>query len=86
MNKALNPDGAEAEQDPAAVADRDKQLGNLAAELRTARAVFAAYKACGRTRRTRRLAAEQSRIRRYRRRARPDRRQVRRSPTRSRAP
>ncbi|MEU5330910.1 hypothetical protein [Streptomyces parvus] len=51
VNKALNPDGAEAEQDPAklaaAVADRDKQLGDLSAELRTARVELAAYRAAG---------------------------------------
>ncbi|MGW1277979.1 hypothetical protein ACWD4V_13645 [Streptomyces tsukubensis] len=51
VNKALNPDGAEAEQDPAklaaAVADRDKQLGDLSAELRTARVELAAYRTAG---------------------------------------
>ncbi|MFJ4585318.1 hypothetical protein [Streptomyces echinatus] len=51
VTKALNPDGAEAEQDPAklaaAVADRDKQLDQVAAELRTARVELAAYKAAG---------------------------------------
>ncbi|MFF3178094.1 hypothetical protein ACFVQ0_36365 [Streptomyces sp. NPDC057900] len=51
VNKALNPDGADAEQDPAklaaAVADRDKQLGDLSAELRTARVELAAYRAAG---------------------------------------
>ncbi|MER7235867.1 hypothetical protein ABT348_33595 [Streptomyces olivaceus] len=51
MNKALNPDGAEAEQDPAklaaTVADRDKQLGDLSAELQTAPVELAAYRAAG---------------------------------------
>ncbi|MGW1162736.1 hypothetical protein ACWD48_31960 [Streptomyces sp. NPDC002519] len=51
VTKALNPDGAEAEQDPAklaaAVADRDKQLDQVAAELRAARVELAAYKAAG---------------------------------------
>ncbi|MEU9606393.1 hypothetical protein [Streptomyces sp. NPDC048057] len=50
VNKALNPD-AEAEQDPsklaAAVADRDKQLDQVATELRAARVELAAYKAAG---------------------------------------
>ncbi|GGY65581.1 hypothetical protein [Streptomyces xanthochromogenes] len=49
VTKALNPDGSEAEQDPAklaaAVADRDKQLDQVAAELRTARVELAAHKA-----------------------------------------
>ncbi|MEV5567567.1 hypothetical protein AB0L54_32635 [Streptomyces sp. NPDC052196] len=49
VTKALNPDGAEAEQDPArlaaAVAERDKQLDQVAAELRTARVELAAHKA-----------------------------------------
>ncbi|MFC8593893.1 hypothetical protein [Streptomyces atroolivaceus] len=51
-NKALNPDGAEAEQDPAmlaaAVADRDKQLGDLSAELHAAHVELAAYPGRGR--------------------------------------
>ncbi|MFJ9816166.1 hypothetical protein ACIRU3_13035 [Streptomyces sp. NPDC101151] len=51
VTKALNPDGDEAEQDPAklaaAVADRDKQLGDLSAQLRTAQVELAAYKAAG---------------------------------------
>ncbi|WP_370420347.1 hypothetical protein AB8O64_19775 [Streptomyces sp. QH1-20] len=51
VNKALNPDGADGEQDPAklaaAVADRDKQLDQVAAELRTAQVELAAYKAAG---------------------------------------
>ncbi|MEW2573644.1 hypothetical protein [Streptomyces sp. NPDC047070] len=51
VNKALNPDSAEAEQDPAklaaAVADRDKQLGDLSSQLRTAQVELAAYKAAG---------------------------------------
>ncbi|WP_369377652.1 hypothetical protein [Streptomyces sp. cg36] len=49
VTKALHPDGAEAEQDPAklaaAVAERDKQLDQVAAELRTVRVELAAHKA-----------------------------------------
>lgn len=49
VTKALNPDGSEAEQDPtklaATVADRDKQLDQVAADLRTARVELAAHKA-----------------------------------------
>ncbi|MEU1674087.1 hypothetical protein ABZ752_18965 [Streptomyces roseifaciens] len=51
VNQALNPDGANSEQDPAAlaaaVADRDRQLAEAAADLRTARVELAAYKAAG---------------------------------------
>ncbi|MEL3944492.1 hypothetical protein [Streptomyces sp. LNU-CPARS28] len=51
VTKALNPDGESTEQDPtklaAAVADRDKQLDRVAAELRTARVELAAYKTAG---------------------------------------
>ncbi|MFJ6707021.1 MULTISPECIES: hypothetical protein [unclassified Streptomyces] len=51
VNKALNPEGDEGEQDPAklaaAVAERDKQLGDLSAQLRTAQVELAAYKAAG---------------------------------------
>ncbi|MEU7163135.1 hypothetical protein AB0A70_00545 [Streptomyces morookaense] len=49
VNKALNPDGANSEQDPAAlaaaVAERDKQLADAATQLRTAQVELAAYKA-----------------------------------------
>lgn len=49
VNKALNPDGAKGEQDPAAlaaaVAERDTQLADAAAQLRAAQAELAAYKA-----------------------------------------
>ncbi|MFF4701253.1 hypothetical protein [Streptomyces chattanoogensis] len=51
VTKALNPDADESAQDPtqlaASVAERDKQLDQAAAELRTARAELAAYKAAG---------------------------------------
>ncbi|RZU21733.1 hypothetical protein [Streptomyces sp. BK239] len=51
VNKALNADAEQGEQDPAAlaaaVADRDKQLGQAAADLRSARVELAAYKAAG---------------------------------------
>ncbi|MFI1182607.1 hypothetical protein ACH4UT_24050 [Streptomyces sp. NPDC020799] len=51
VNKALNPDGQGGEQDPAAlaaaVAERDKQLVDAAAQLRTAQVELAAYKAAG---------------------------------------
>ncbi|MGW8374270.1 hypothetical protein [Streptomyces sp. ODS28] len=51
VQKALNPDGGAGEQDPAqlaaAVADRDKQLDQVAAELRTAQVELAAYKSAG---------------------------------------
>ncbi|WP_053649779.1 MULTISPECIES: hypothetical protein [unclassified Streptomyces] len=51
VNKALNPDAVDGEQDPtklaAAVADRDKQLVDAASELRAARVELAAYKAAG---------------------------------------
>ncbi|MFC5720366.1 hypothetical protein ACFP1Z_09350 [Streptomyces gamaensis] len=51
VHKALNPDSQGSEQDPAAlaaaVAERDKQLDQAAAELRTARVELAAYKAAG---------------------------------------
>ncbi|MEK2473826.1 hypothetical protein [Streptomyces noursei] len=49
VTKALNPNGDQGEQDPAAlaatVAERDKQLDQTGAELRTARVELAAYKA-----------------------------------------
>jgi len=48
VQQALNPDGGAGEQDPAqlaaAVADRDKQLDQVAAELRTAKVELAAHK------------------------------------------
>ncbi|MCA6093485.1 hypothetical protein LE181_15115 [Streptomyces sp. SCA3-4] len=48
VNKALNPDGQGQEQDPsalaAAVAERDRQLADAAAQLRTAQVELAAYK------------------------------------------
>ncbi len=51
VNKALNPGAEQDEQDPAAlaaaVADRDKQLDQAAADLRTARVELAAYKTAG---------------------------------------
>lgn len=49
VQQALNPDGGAGEQDPAqlaaVVADRDKQLDQVAAELRTAKVELAAHKA-----------------------------------------
>ncbi|QRX90869.1 hypothetical protein [Streptomyces noursei] len=49
VTKALNPNGDQGEQDPTAlaatVAERDKQLDQTGAELRTARVELAAYKA-----------------------------------------
>lgn len=49
VNKALNPEGSTSADDPAqlaaAVADRDKQLDQVAAELRTAKVELAAHKA-----------------------------------------
>ncbi|MFJ6748278.1 hypothetical protein ACIQNI_08815 [Streptomyces sp. NPDC091266] len=49
VHQALNPDGGEGGQDPAQlaaqVADRDKQLGDVGAQLRTAQVELAAYKA-----------------------------------------
>ncbi|PSJ29822.1 hypothetical protein B7P34_04740 [Streptosporangium nondiastaticum] len=49
VNKALNPDAKDGEQDPnalaAAVAERDRQLADAAAQLRTAQVELAAYKA-----------------------------------------
>ncbi|WP_329148273.1 hypothetical protein OIU91_19800 [Streptomyces sp. NBC_01456] len=51
VHQALNPDGGEGGQDPtqlaALVADRDKQLGDVGAQLRTAQVELAAYKAAG---------------------------------------
>lgn len=51
VNKALNPNSEQSEQDPvalaAAVSDRDKQLNQVAAELRTARVELAAYQTAG---------------------------------------
>ncbi|MFD8546800.1 hypothetical protein [Streptomyces sp. NPDC059649] len=51
VHKALNPGTEQGEQDPAtlaaAIADRDKQLGQAAADLRAARVELAAYKAAG---------------------------------------
>ncbi|WP_405659744.1 hypothetical protein [Streptomyces sp. RK9] len=49
VNKALNPGAEQGGQDPAAlaasVADRDKQLGQAAADLRAAQVELAAYRA-----------------------------------------
>ncbi|MGW2541087.1 hypothetical protein ACWC5I_09470 [Kitasatospora sp. NPDC001574] len=49
INKAINPDAVGAESDPAqlaaAVADRDRQLAELGAQLRTARVELAAHQA-----------------------------------------
>ncbi|MFD7738410.1 hypothetical protein [Streptomyces sp. MJM8645] len=49
INKAINPDSGGAESDPAqlaaAVADRDRQLADLGAQLRTARVELAAHQA-----------------------------------------
>jgi hypothetical protein len=51
VNKALNPDAQDGEQDPAqlaaAVAERDTQIADLSAQLRTAQVELAAYKAAG---------------------------------------
>ncbi|WP_432001773.1 hypothetical protein [Streptomyces sioyaensis] len=51
VHQALNPDGGEGGQDPAGlaaqVADRDKQLADVGAQLRTAQVELAAYKAAG---------------------------------------
>ncbi|MFI0906770.1 hypothetical protein ACH4TE_25090 [Streptomyces sioyaensis] len=51
VHQALNPDGGEGGQDPAqlaaAVAERDQQLAQVAAELRTARVELAAHRAAG---------------------------------------
>lgn len=51
MNRALNPGAEQGEQGPAAlaaaVADRDAQLEQAAADLRAARVELAAYKAAG---------------------------------------
>ncbi|MEU3710494.1 hypothetical protein [Streptomyces catenulae] len=51
VTRALNPGADDNAQDPAQlaarVAERDKQLDQVAAELRTARAELAAYKAAG---------------------------------------
>ncbi|MFJ1708567.1 hypothetical protein [Kitasatospora sp. NPDC088346] len=49
INKAINPDAAGAESDPAQlagqIADRDRQLADLSEQLRTARVELAAHKA-----------------------------------------
>ncbi|WKU45976.1 hypothetical protein Q3V23_18990 [Streptomyces sp. VNUA116] len=49
VNQALNPGGANSQQDPsalaAAVTERDQQLADAAAQLRTAQVELAAYKA-----------------------------------------
>lgn len=49
VNKALNPDATEGEQDPkalaTAVADRDKQITDLSAQLRTVQVELAAHRA-----------------------------------------
>ncbi|MEU6238444.1 hypothetical protein [Kitasatospora sp. NPDC047058] len=49
INKAINPDAAGADSDPAqlaaAVAERDRQLADLGAQLRTARVEVAAHQA-----------------------------------------
>ncbi|MFM9368074.1 hypothetical protein [Streptomyces sp. Da 82-17] len=51
VNKALNPGGAENEQDPtqlaAVVAERDKQLADVSERLRTAQVELAAHRAAG---------------------------------------
>jgi hypothetical protein len=51
VHQALNPEGGEGGQDPpqlaAQVADRDKQLADIGAQLRTAQVELAAYKAAG---------------------------------------
>jgi len=51
VHQALNPDGGEGGQDPAqlaaAVAERDQQLAQVAAELRTAQVELAAHRAAG---------------------------------------
>ncbi|MFE1773753.1 hypothetical protein [Streptomyces sp. NPDC059008] len=51
VHQALNPDGGEGGQDPAqlaaAVAERDQQLAQVAADLRTAQVELAAHRAAG---------------------------------------
>lgn len=51
VHQALNPDGGDGRQDPAQlaaqVADRDKLLADVGAQLRTAQVELAAYKAAG---------------------------------------